>query len=77
MILGLGGLLLSFVGWGFFPALTAVITGHLAQRRQPWAKPFWLTGIITGYVGVLISLVIGALALLFFLLAIGSMGYLR
>ena len=52
MVLGLVGLLFSFFGWGFLIALAAVITGHLAQRRQPWAKPMWLTGIITGYVGI-------------------------
>jgi hypothetical protein len=56
MVLGLVGLLFSFFGWGFLIALAAVITGHLAQRRQPWAKPMWLTGIITGYVGIGFSL---------------------
>lgn len=59
MILGIGGLLFTLFGFGFLPALAAVITGHLAQKRQPYAKPFWLTGIITGYVGVGISLIIG------------------
>jgi hypothetical protein len=75
MILGIGGLLLSFVGFGFLPALAAVITGHLAQRRQPYARPFWLTGIITGYVGVGINLIFGFFALLFFIAAIGSASY--
>lgn len=56
MVLGLVGLLFSLFGWGFLIALAAVITGHLAQRRQPWAKPMWLTGIITGYVGIGFSL---------------------
>ncbi|MFM9876894.1 MAG: DUF4190 domain-containing protein [Rhodoglobus sp.] len=55
MILGIAGVVLSFFAFGFLPALAAVITGHLAQRRQPHAKPFWLTGIITGYVGLAIS----------------------
>lgn len=74
MILGIAGLLLSFVSFGFLPAVAAVITGHLAQRRQPWAKPFWLTGIITGYVGVAIGLVTGlflALVIFFPLLFVG------
>ena len=57
MILGIAGVVLSFFAFGFLPALAAVITGHLAQRRQPHAKPFWLTGIITGYVGLAISVV--------------------
>jgi hypothetical protein len=59
MILGIGGLLFTLFGFGFLPALAAVITGHLAQKRQPYARPFWLTGIITGYIGLAISLIIG------------------
>ena len=57
MILGIAGLLLALVGLGFLVSVAAVITGHLGQKRQPWAKPFWLTGIITGYVGLAISVV--------------------
>lgn len=75
MVLGIAGLLLSFVSFGFLPAVAAVITGHLAQRRQPWAKPFWLTGIITGYAGVAIGLVTGLfliLVIFFPLLFIGT-----
>lgn len=74
MILGIAGLLLALVSFGFLPAVAAVITGHLAQRRQPWAKPFWLTGLITGYVGVAIGLVTGlflVLVILFPLLFVG------
>jgi len=57
LVLGIAGLLLSFVGFGFFPALAAVITGHMAQKRQPLSRPFWLTGLITGYVGVAIGVI--------------------
>ncbi|MDO7882911.1 DUF4190 domain-containing protein [Antiquaquibacter soli] len=57
MVLGLVGLLFSLFGWGFLIVLGAVITGHLAQRRQPYARPFWLTGIITGYIGIAISVI--------------------
>jgi hypothetical protein len=55
-----------FLTLGFLPALGAVITGHLAARRQPYAKGFWLTGIITGYIGVGLSVIY----LGFFILAI-------
>jgi hypothetical protein len=50
MVLGLVGLL----GFGFavLASIGAVVTGHLAQRKQPYAKGFWLTGLITGYIGV-------------------------
>ena len=61
MILGLGGLLLSFFGLGFLVNVAAVITGHLASKRQLHAKGFWLTGIITGYLGIAFSLVYGAI----------------
>lgn len=35
--------------------IAAVITGHIAQRSQPYARGYWLTGLITGYVGIAIS----------------------
>ena len=74
MILGIVGLLLALVGFGFLPSLAAVITGHLAQRRQPWAKPFWLTGVITGWVGVGIGLLTGLFILFFLVLGFASFG---
>ena len=43
--------------------------GHIAQKRDPWAKRFWVTALITGYVGVGISLISGIGALLIFLAA--------
>jgi len=64
MVCGIAGLFLTMFGFGFLPALAAVITGHIAQRSQPLAKPFWLTGIITGYVGLAINLVIGAVVVI-------------
>jgi hypothetical protein len=74
MVLGLAGLVLTLVWLGFLPALAAVITGHLAQRRQPAARGFWLTGIITGYVGIAIS-VIGLLFLVLVLAFTASASY--
>ena len=35
-----------------FGSIAGVVLGHLGQKRQPWAKGFWLTGLITGYVGI-------------------------
>lgn len=69
MITGIVGVLASFGGLGLLPAIAAVITGHMGQKRQPYAKPFWLTGIITGYVGLAISLLT---ALFFLVVLIGS-----
>jgi hypothetical protein len=75
MVLGIVGLLLSFFGSGFLLNVAAVITGHLASKRQPYAKPFWLTGIITGYIGVGFALLWGAIILGLFLLGIASSSY--
>ena len=35
-----------------FVSLAAIILGHIGQRNQPYAKGLWLTGLITGYVGL-------------------------
>ena len=58
LILGCIGVVLTIVWLGFFPALAAVITGHMAQRRQPAAKGFWLTGLVTGYLGLVFSTIL-------------------
>lgn len=52
MILGIAGLI---VGWFFVGllSLAAVITGHIAQRKEPHARAFWLTGLITGYLAII------------------------
>ena len=71
MVLGIGGLILSFFGVGFLVAAAAVVSGHLAAGRQRHAKPFWLTGIITGYVGIGFSLVYGAIWANYFLRLFG------
>jgi len=71
---GIGGLLLVFIGFGFFASVAAVITGHLAQRRQPYARGFWITGLITGYIGIGIGLIFG-LVLLLSIVAVFSTSY--
>lgn len=54
MSLGIAGIVL---GWmiPLLPSIAAVITGHLAQRREPAGRAFWLTGLITGYVGIALA----------------------
>jgi hypothetical protein len=57
-------LLAFFLGWipfvgaiiALLVAIAAVVLGHLGQRREVAAKGFWLTGLITGYVGGAIAL---------------------
>lgn len=58
MILGI----VSIFCFGFLAAIPAVILGHMAQRREPYARGMWMTGLITGYIGLGLS----ALVLLFY-----------
>lgn len=53
MISGIVGLLLAYFAFGLLFAIAAVVLGHLGQRKEKAAKGFWLTGLITGYLGVL------------------------
>jgi len=75
MILGIASLVLALVGFGFLPGLAAVITGHISQRRQPYARPFWLAGLITGYIGLGISLLTGLVVIVAFIAGITSSSY--
>lgn len=66
LILGIAGVVLAlFYGFGFLPALAGVITGHLASKRQPQSKPLWVTGLITGYIGIAISVIWGIAIVVF------------
>ena len=47
LICGIAGI----IGIPFVP-LAAIILGHIGQKNQPYAKGLWLTGLITGYVGL-------------------------
>jgi ABC-type branched-subunit amino acid transport system permease subunit len=55
MVLGIVGM----IGFGTLGLVSigAIITGHIAQRSQPHAKGFWITGLITGYLGLAISII--------------------
>jgi hypothetical protein len=56
MILGIVGVLCCFV---WLVSVGAIITGHIAQRTQPWARGYWLTGLITGYIGLAFGVIYG------------------
>jgi hypothetical protein len=59
MIAGIVGIVISVPGWGFgfIFSVAAIVLGFLGKSREPAAKGFWLTAIITGFVGVAISVV--------------------
>ena len=66
MIVGILGLLIGFVGGGLLFSVGGVVLGHLGQRKEPAARGFWLTGLITGYVGILINIVVIIIWIIFF-----------
>ena len=72
LITGIAGVFFSlFYGFGFLPSLAAVITGHLARKRQPYARGMWLAGLICGYTGLGIALlwIVGIIIFVVFLAA--------
>lgn len=42
--------------FGLFIPAAAIVLGFLGQKKEPAAKGFWLTGIITGFVGIGLAL---------------------
>jgi hypothetical protein len=72
MILGILGVLSGFFGWGLLFAIGAVVLGHLGKRREPTAKPFWLTALITGYIGIALNVVVLGLAIIVAIAAINA-----
>lgn len=62
-----------FLGFGFFilPQIAAVILGHLALTREPAGKGMAIAGLVLGYVGIAITV----LVIVIFSLAMGSARY--
>lgn len=75
LIIGIASVLLSFASLGLLPSIAAVILGHLGQRRQPYARPLWLTGLITGYIGLGISLIWLLFGLITVIVGLSSYNY--
>jgi len=61
-ILGLAGLVFSWVPFlGFLASLAAIIIGFIAKGKEPAAPHWmWLVGIITGFVAIVISIIVVA-----------------
>ncbi|SMH31226.1 hypothetical protein SAMN06295885_0557 [Rathayibacter oskolensis] len=74
MILGIAGLVITVFAWGFGFILSApaVVLGFLGRRREPAARGFALTAIITGFAGILVSLIYLAITIVIFAVAIGA-----
>lgn len=65
----------TFVGFGLLSAVAAVVLGHMGQKRQPYARGFWLTGLITGYVGIALSVIAVILFFLYFAFIMAIIGF--
>lgn len=64
---GIVGLVLNFAwGVGFLFAVAAIVLGFIGRSKEPHAKGFWLTGIILGFVAVLVAIVFWIIAIIFF-----------
>ncbi|PPF24879.1 hypothetical protein [Rathayibacter sp. AY1E3] len=79
MILGIVGLVITLfaAGFGFLLSAPAVVLGFLGRRREPAARGFALTAIITGFAGIAVSLIYLAVFLVFVVVALaaGTSGY--
>jgi len=58
MISGILGIVIGIFGWGLLLSIAGIVLGHIAFSRERAAKGFWLTGLITGYIGVLINIIV-------------------
>ena len=50
MVCGIASVIL---GWLLIPQIAAIITGHLALRREPTGKGLSITGLVLGYLCLL------------------------
>jgi hypothetical protein len=72
MIAGIVGIFFSFFyGFGFIFSVGAVVLGFLGKKREPAAKGFWLTAIITGFVGIAMT-VLWVIGIIIFAVVLGS-----
>ena len=68
MITGIAGL---FVGT--LASIAAIILGHMAKKQQPYARGMWMTGLITGYIGIAFT-VLAIIFIVVFFVILGAAG---
>ena len=74
LIGGILGILTSLFWIGLLFGAAGAVLGFIARRREPQAKGLWLTGLILGIVGFVISLIVIVLVIVAFAYA-ASQGY--
>lgn len=57
LVAGIVGIVLTIFYVGILFDIAAVVLGFLGRGREPYAKGFWLTGLILGFVGILFSII--------------------
>ncbi|WP_139416409.1 DUF4190 domain-containing protein [Agromyces laixinhei] len=63
---GIVGLVASFFYFGLLFSIAAVVLGFIAKKKEPASKGMWLTGIILGFVGLVIGIIFIILAIVAF-----------
>jgi hypothetical protein len=76
LVTGIASVVLSFFVLGLLPAIAGVVTGHMALKREPHARGLALGGLITSYVGLALSILIGLVVLIPFVLLLIGFGAL-
>lgn len=61
---GILGVVIGFFGWGLLFSIAGVVLGHLGRKREPNGKGMALAGLITGYVGIAINVIVLIIAII-------------
>ena len=69
--------IIGVISFGYFglASIAALILGYMGKKREPSAKAFWLTGIITGWVGVALMIIVIGFWIVVTIAAVGSATY--
>ena len=54
---GVVGAVISSAGWGILLPIAAIVLGLVGRRRENAPKRLWLTGLLLGAAGVIVSVV--------------------
>ena len=57
LIAAVVGAAISFTGWGFLLPIAGIVLGIIGARREKGARALWLTAILLGIVGLVVSVV--------------------
>jgi hypothetical protein len=73
MVAGIVGV----ISFGYFglASIAALILGYMGKKREPAARGFWLTGIITGWVGIGLMIIVVGFWIVVTLAALSSATY--